>query len=59
MQDLMVVQPKNETEKRKYLKIIGDAIVSEVKNLLSQKKAMPDFKIANANLIKALKSKSQ
>jgi len=51
--------PKNETEKRKYLKIISDAIIGEVKNLLSQKKAIPEFKTANANLIKALKAKSK
>lgn len=51
--------PKNETEKRKYLKFIGDAIVGEIKNLLSQKKTLPDFKIANSNLIKALKTKNK
>lgn len=51
--------PANEIEKRKYLAIIGDAIVGEVKNLLKQKKSLPDFKTANASLIKALKVKGQ
>lgn len=48
--------PKNDKQKKLFLKLIGDAIVSEVRSLLEAKSDFPEYDEANKKLIEKLQS---
>jgi hypothetical protein len=48
--------PKNLQDKQEFLRIIGDAIIHELRDLLSGNKEIPPFLVANRSLIERLKN---